>query len=484
MTLNSISYFIFLPIVYTFFYFSPPKYKWLALLLASYLFCFFYSLKVCLILLLTSSVNFIGGKFIFKNRDNEKLQKYILYGFVAANIIILGIFKYLGFILDNINLLLRSVKAGQIDVIYILAPVGISYYILQGISYLVDIFWDDIESEKEFGYFLLYMAFFPKFMMGPVERADDLLRQLKDLHLFKFDYYSTKSGFLLIVWGLFQKFVLANRLAILVNRVYDNPVGLYGLPSVLATIMYTFQLYYDFSGYTNIALGTGRLFNITLSQNFNHPFFVSNIQDFWRKWHMSFSFWIQDYLFAPMRMRYRALKKVGLFLSVFITFCLVGLWHEAMWTFVMFGIVHGIYMSISTLTLRKRNKFWKEKKLINSAFLIYTRRITTFLMVCFSMIFVRANSISDAFIIIKNIAYTAALKLNLSLTMQLLSPVSACLLICLGELIHLMQRRDKINALFFESPMWLRWSVYYATIIFIALFGEFSTKLSFIYVQF
>lgn len=490
MTFTSLNFLLFLSAVCLFFFLSPNKYKRLTLLFASYLFCAFYSAKACLTLFVVSLLDYVGGLLIFKAKDNEVKQRNILYIFVMSNILVLIVFKHLGFLIENINLFLQSVKTGQISVIHILAPAGISYYVVQGIAYLVDIYWGKIENEKHFSSFLLFMSFFPKFMMGPIERASDLLPQIKKLQDYELDYNNTKAGCILFFCGVFQKVVIADRLAVIVNSVYGNLPEQNGVSLFIATISFTIQLYYDFFGYTNMALGVGQIFGIRLTQNFNHPFSVINIQEFWRCWHISFTAWIRDYIFIPLRMSFRSLKKLGMVFSLLITFLLASFWHDIMWTYVIFYFLHGIYLIISVSTMRRRNNFWKEKGQLDKKWLKSMRISITFLMVCFSMIFFRASSISDAFYIVSHLFVGWEIVLDLSRIhsffnfglskYELIIAVSS---IGLMYIIYLLQKRINFKHIISEAPIYVRWSLYYAIILGIIMFGKFKGQ-QFIYFKF
>jgi D-alanyl-lipoteichoic acid acyltransferase DltB (MBOAT superfamily) len=225
----------------------------------------------------------------------------------------------------------------------VLSSIGMSFYTFQALSYSNDIYREIQIPEAHLGRFALYVCFFPKLLQGPIERAGGLLIQLRKP--FEFDYENTREGLLRIAWGLFKKVVIADRVAVIVNTVYGNAGGFTGLPLIVATYSYAIQIYTDFSGYTDIALGTARLFNIRLTENFNKPYFAQGVADFWRRWHISLSSWLLDYIFRPLQWRWRDLRLAGPFMALLVTFLVSGAWHGASWNFILWGLLHGLFIA-------------------------------------------------------------------------------------------------------------------------------------------
>jgi alginate O-acetyltransferase complex protein AlgI len=251
------------------------------------------------------------------------------------------------------------------------------------------------EPERHFGYFTLYLAFFPKLLQGPIERAGDLLPQLRGAG--RFDQDNFRAGLLQFGWGMFKKAVIADRLALYANEVYGDPHAFTGLPLLIATYIYAFQIYYDFSGYTDMALGTARMLNVRLTRNFNAPYLARSLADFWRRWHISFSRWILDYLFKPLQMRLRDWKSAGTASALLVTFVLSGIWHGASWGFVIWGALHGLYLGASVFYKPLQKRIYRRLGLEKSKAQLLWQTAVTFNLVCFAWIFFRAASVSDAF---------------------------------------------------------------------------------------
>jgi D-alanyl-lipoteichoic acid acyltransferase DltB (MBOAT superfamily) len=258
-----------------------------------------------------------------------------------------------------------------------------------------------VKPEQHLGYFALYLSFFPKLLQGPIERAGDLIPQLKAKY--EFDYDNIRNGLLLIAWGLFKKVVVADRLGLYVDSVYNDVHAFTGLPLLLSTYAYAFQIYMDFTGYTDIALGSARLYNIKLTQNFNSPYMATSVSDFWRRWHVSFSRWILDYIFEPLQMQFRNLGKWGIVLALVTTFIIAGIWHGASWTFVAFGLIHGIYLATSFIYKPYQKRLHKLLGIEKTIFLKCWQIFITFHLVCAAFVFFRSGSFQDAFYLFEHI---------------------------------------------------------------------------------
>ncbi|MEO6136077.1 MAG: MBOAT family O-acyltransferase [Ginsengibacter sp.] len=354
-------------------------------------------------------------------------------------------------------------------------PIGLSYYIFQTIGYITDIYRGSIKAENNFFHFTLFTLFFPKLLVGPIERANRFLPQLS-----KPKYFDTENfieGSKRIVWGLFKKLVVADRIAIYQNAVMASTNEQSGSTLVFASILYTFQVYADFSGYTDIALGTARLFGFDLMENFKQPLLAKNVSDFWRRWHISLSSWVNDYVFNPIALKYRNWGIWSVFYALLISFVIIGVWHGASWNYVAFGLLQAIALIYETITKKQRKKLAKKIPvfLYNSISIILT-----FSFICFSLIIFRSEKFSDAENIIKGIFSNPG-----TLFFDNPSTLLFMLLGCVGMMIYDIQKEFKLPQLsFFTSKNWVLQQVAYAVlIIYILLAGVFDGG-QFIYFSF
>lgn len=491
MVFNSLQYFIFLPITYLVFYFTPDKSRWIVLLVGS---IFFYAslLQPHLLLILfgVTISTYLFGRFIGMKSEEKEKKKYFWIG-VGINIAILIGVKYLSFLTENLDVLLKAIFGrSMIRILPTISTIGVSFYVFQAISYLSDIYFEIQEPEKHFGYFALYMSFFPKILQGPIERSNSFLPQLKKPY--KFNYDNMRSGLLLFTWGLFKKVVIADRLAVLVNTVYGNVNDYMGLSLIVATYSYAIQIYMDFSGYTDMALGTAKLFNIELTDNFNRPYFATNVAEFWRRWHISFSNWLQDYIFKPLQMRMRNLKIWGSIFATLITFFISGLWHGASWTFVIWGLIHGIYLATSIIYKPFQKKIYKKLKLSDTKILKIWNTFVTFNLVSFAWIFFRSENLTDAWKIVSKLFQGLTIQLSsfsmLKETLKLGLGKFDLLIVALSFMIVLFfeMKSDKNNDFIFKmqnKPIYIRWGFYYMLVMWIALLS-FSISQEFVYFRF
>ena len=321
MLFNSLHYLIFLPIVVGLYYLFPHKWRWALLLAASYYFYMCWKAEYAILLVISTGVAYFAGLGISGTGDVRR-RKIYLWSCLAILLTILFTFKYFNFV----NASLRSLFAHfqvplQIPYLDLLLPIGISFYTFQKISYVVDVYYGRVKAEKHFGIFAVYSCFFPQLVAGPIERAQHLLHQFYERH--EFSYERATSGLMLILWGFFKKVVVADRVAILVKAVYSDPHSYSGLPLVVATGFFAFQIYCDFSGYTDIAIGSARLLGFDLMANFRQPYFSKSIPEFWRRWHISLSTWFKDYLYIPLGGN--RVVKWRWYYNLFITFFISGL---------------------------------------------------------------------------------------------------------------------------------------------------------------
>jgi alginate O-acetyltransferase complex protein AlgI len=401
MPFNSLKYFLFLPIVYLLFYFVGERARWCVLLTASLLFYAALNVPYLLgVLILVTMTTYAFGIWL-DQAHTPKSKRALLWGGIAANVLILVVMKYLPFLSENLKVLssLFSLDT-QIQPVKAFVAIGVSYYVFQAISYLFDIYLEIEKPERHLGYFALYLAFFPKLLQGPIERAADLIPQLKKMYAF--NYYNMRFGMLLFTWGLFKKVVIADRLGLYVDHVYNDVHAFTGLPLLLATYAYAFQIYMDFSGYTDMALGSARLFNINLTRNFNSPYLATSVADFWRRWHITFSRWILDYIFKPLQMHWRNWKNWGTASALVVTFLVSGIWHGASWGFVIWGGLHGLYMACSVFYRPYQKKLHKALGIEKTKLLKVWQIFVTFNLVSFAWVFFRAGSLKDSVYVISN----------------------------------------------------------------------------------
>ncbi len=391
MLFNSIEFLFFFPLVTFLYFILPYKVRWFHLLVAS---CIFYAAFIpeyILILFITIVIDYIAGLQLGKNFSKEK-KKRILFMSILANVGILAIFKYYNFFADNYNSLFNFIGISNLPRIPhwdIILPIGLSFHTFQAMSYTIEVYKGNQKPEKHIGIYALYVMFYPQLVAGPIERPQNVLHQFHEKHSFS----ATKlyNGLRLIVWGLFKKVVIADRLAIYVNQYYNEPELSPSINLFVATIFFSIQIYCDFSGYSDIALGSAESMGFNLMLNFKRPYWSSDLQEFWAKWHVSLSTWFRDYVYIPLGGNKKGEKRK--YLNVFVVFMLSGLWHGANWTFIVWGLLHAIGNSFVM--------FWKQ--FMKPIPLPVIPNILTFLFVAMAWIYFRADSVSDANTIILKI---------------------------------------------------------------------------------
>lgn len=482
MNFNSIEYLVFIPGIFLCLYLTASRYRWVVLLGAS--FYFYLTLKhlyLLMALLYVAGATYVFGILVHR-ASSSWTKRAFFWGGVTANLLVLVGMKYLPFLEANLNLLLGFLSTGlALPLGRTLVSIGVSYFVFQAISYLIDIYLEIEEPERHMGYFTLYLAFFPKLLQGPIERAGDLLPQLRTRT--GFDQESFRAGLLQFGWGLFKKAVVADRLALYVNTVYGDVHSYTGLPLLAATYLYALQLYYDFSGYTDMALGTARMFNIRLTRNFDTPYLSRSVAEFWRRWHISFSRWILDYIFKPLQMQLREWRNAGTAVALLIAFLVSGIWHGANWCFVIWGALHGIYLASSVFYKPYQKKIHKRLGVEKTRLLKLWQTFFTFHLVCFAWIFFRAESVSDAFYVaghlLDGMAGVGALLAAHGSTDLAIVTVSLMVI----WLVHLARERTRAGREFLAAPAWLRWGVY-AGLTAGILFFNMDSNAGFIYFNF
>jgi D-alanyl-lipoteichoic acid acyltransferase DltB (MBOAT superfamily) len=477
MLFNSFEFLIFFPLVTLIYFALPQKYRWFHLLMAS---CVFYSFFIpiyILILFFTIIIDYFAGILIEESQGKRRKSALIMS--LVANIGVLSVFKYYNFFIDNFNSVLFKVSPENLLPHWdIILPIGLSFHTFQAMSYTIEVYRGNQKAERHFGIYSLYVMFYPQLVAGPIERPQNVIHQFYEKH--EFSYELAKSGLRLMLWGMFKKVVIADRLSIFVNKVYGQPSDFQGLPLIVATIFFTFQIYCDFSGYSDIAIGSARMMGLDLMKNFDRPYFSKNISEFWRRWHISLSTWFRDYLYIPLGGN--RVSEYRRYFNLFFVFMMSGLWHGASWHFVIWGGLHGIYLIFGQLTKSFQDKILS---FLPSKFLRDFINVSiTFILVAFAWIFFAAHSNADSFYVVKNI-----LKSNshsLSQIIDLIGQNDLYLIIisvAILEFVHLQQRGNHIVLDFENRPKWQRWGSYYLILMMILCFGVYNNS-QFIYFQF
>lgn len=480
MLFNSIHFLFFFLIVTPAYFVLPHKYRWMLLLAAS---CYFYMCFVpvyILILGFTIVIDYFAGIYI--ERSGGKKRKWFLLASLIANLGVLAIFKYYNFFNDSLTALLHGAgQSNPIPYLSILLPIGLSFHTFQAMSYTIEVYRGNQKAERHFGIYSLYVMFYPQLVAGPIERPQNLLHQFREKK--EFDYDNVTSGLRLIAWGLFKKIVIADRLAKVVDLVYDNPANFNSLSLIIATFIFAFQIFCDFSAYSDIAIGTARIMGFKLTLNFNRPYHSKSIHAFWERWHISLSTWFKDYLYITLGGN--RVKISRWYLNLLIVFLLSGIWHGAKWTFVLWGLIHAFYLIFALITKNFRKK---------SALFLFMERVPlvstliVFALVSFAWIFFRSKDISTAFYISKHI-FTGLPDVfnklvNHESVMESIGPIrKSLLLIVFLEAIHYLQSKMSITKLFLKQTFFIRWATYYSLIFSILFLGVFENR-QFIYFQF
>ena len=399
MLFNSIEFIIFFIIVTTLYFILPHKYRWAHLLAAS---CYFYMAFVpiyIIILVITIVIDYFSGIWIEKSLGSKR--KLFLSLSIIANVGILAIFKYYNFFIENTNSFFHLINSSTTwPYLKILLPIGLSFHTFQAMSYTIEVYRGNQKVEKHFGIYALYVMFYPQLVAGPIERPQNMLHQFHEKHDFNADNFFI--GFKMILWGMFKKVVIADRLAILVNQVYNTPKAYNSTMLFIASVFFAVQIYCDFSGYSSIALGTARVMGFKLMDNFNNPYQSKTINEFWKRWHISLSTWFRDYLYISLGGNRVSIPRW--YFNLFIVFLISGFWHGANWTFVIWGALHGFYLVFAIVIDKPKQSFGKLTGLAKVPKVFnMIRIITTFILVTFAWIFFRANSVVDALYVIKRI---------------------------------------------------------------------------------
>jgi D-alanyl-lipoteichoic acid acyltransferase DltB (MBOAT superfamily) len=490
MLFNSLEFLLFFPTVTALYFLLPHRFRWILLLVASCIFYLAFIPIYILILAFTIVIDYFAG-ILIENAAGKRRRAFLLMS-LAANIGVLAVFKYYNFFSRNLTELAHGLHIDYaLPLLSIALPIGLSFHTFQAMSYTIEVYRGRQKAERHFGIYALYVMFYPQLVAGPIERPQNLIHQFYEYHEFEYDRVS--NGLKLMLWGMFKKVVIADRLAVYVDAVYQTPQSWTGPPLIIATVFFAFQIYCDFSGYSDIAIGAAQVMGFKLMTNFNRPYHARSISEFWKRWHISLSTWFKDYLYIPLGGNRTSNQRW--YFNLFITFLISGIWHGANWTFVAWGAINGLYLLCSIWTHDLRARFVRSIGLMEHPRLHQAVSMAiAFALTCYAWIFFRANSISDALYVNRAIASSLLHPASLihsptSGAGGRLGPIThydftmAFLVVAFMELIHFVQRKRGMRTMLAEKPIWLRWSVYYALSFAILFFGQFS-KRQFIYFQF
>lgn len=473
MLFNSMSFLIFFPLV-TFLYFAiPHRFRWAMLLTASCAFYMYFIPAYILILLFTILVDYLAG--IGLENSQGRRRKLLLVMSIVANVGVLAFFKYFNFLNGNLAELSRflgwNYPIASLDIIL---PIGLSFHTFQAMSYTIEVYRGHQKAERHLGIYALYVMFYPQLVAGPIERPQNLIHQFREVH--RFDEQRTIAGLRLMLWGLFKKIVIADTLAVSVNLLYAHPHDYQGLAFLMATVCFSFQIYCDFSGYSDIARGAAKVMGFSLMENFRTPYFSTSVSEFWRRWHISLSSWFRDYVYIPLGGN--RVSRGRMALNLMIVFVVSGLWHGAKWTYVLWGALHGLLLVGALMTVNLRQAWAQRTGLARRPRLHQgLQMLTVFSLVTLSWVFFRANSASDAFFICGSIfsgAWSAAQNvfwptpgqqgLGIGLGALGTVPLNTFLILLLIALEAGHQRIGRAMPVA-RYPVWARWALYEGAVL-------------------
>lgn len=481
MIFNSVIFLFFFVLFFALYWFvfnRSLRLQNLFLLLAGYLFYAWSDWRFLAYLIGISALNFFLG-ICMEKTASPVYKNWLLYVGLIQGIGGLGFFKYFNFFItsfkDAFHLLGISLNLHTLNII---VPLGISFFTFRTLSYLLDINKGKIKPEKNWVIFFAYVSFFPSIMSGPIDRAKNLIPQLEKNRAF--DYSQATDGLRQILWGLFKKIVIADNCAPFVNQVFNNYQSYSSSSLLLGAFLYAIQIYADFSGYSDMAIGISRLMGFNIARNFDFPFFAQNIAEFWRKWHMSLTSWLTDYVFTPLSIAFRDYGKLGLTFAIVINFTICGIWHGANWTYVLFGFLHGCYFIplILSSTMNKKKKTAKGRLLPSLRELI--NMLATFVLVMLTFIIFRSDNLQQAF------HYISSLFTKSLLSIPDIAPWYLLLLIAVFLMIEWSGREYEfaIASMGLKLKQQVRWAIYLACSMLILYFNFYNTKTEFIYFQF
>ena len=470
MLFNSIAFFVFLPLVFAFYWiFSANRNRQnILLLLASYVFYSYWDWRFLGLIIISSLTDYWVGLQMDKAEDQRSRKRLLLLSLVV-NLGILFFFKYYGFFANEFAELLRLIGLqANLFTLQVILPVGISFYTFQTLSYTIDIYRRQLKPTKDIVSFFAYVAFFPQLVAGPIERARRLLPQFERSRYF--DHGRMVSGARLMLWGLVKKTVVADRLAYTVNLVYENPNAFSGPEVMLATVLFGVQIYCDFSGYSDIAIGTARLFGFELMQNFRAPFFAKSIREFWQRWHISLSTWFRDYVYIPLGGNRGSRGRWAV--NIMLTYLISGLWHGANWTFLLWGGIHGLVYILES-----------QFRGLTIKFPDFLKWALTFSVVTITWVFFRSATIGGTVVVFQRIPFMETIHMSDLFTSPLYGWYTL-FFVFLTFALDIISKDGDINNVTKLLSKPVRWGFYYFLLLAIIFFGEFQAAPEFIYFQF
>jgi alginate O-acetyltransferase complex protein AlgI len=478
MLFNSSAFAVFFPTVTAAYFLTPHRFRWLTLLVASCVFYMAFLPAYIVVLAVLILVDYVAALLI--ERAAGARRRAILIVSLASNIGILAVFKYYNFAVITLNAIAAGFEGPlPIPLITWVLPIGLSFHTFQSMAYTIEVYRRRFPAERHPGIYALYVMFYPQLVAGPIERPGRLLPQFRERHLFVPDRVA--SGLKLMAWGLFKKVVIADRLASTVHVVYEHPELMHAPSVILAMVFFAFQIYCDFSGYSDIAIGAAEVMGFRLTTNFRRPYLARSIREFWTRWHISLSTWFRDYVYIPLGGNRHG--RARWFFNLLVTFVISGLWHGANWTFVVWGALHGLYVVVGIVTAAWRDRLRSATGLSRRP--RFSRPLqmgVTFSLVCAAWVFFRARSVPEALLVFSRLLDWSTLGLHdtglstreLALSLSLIGGL---------YLVELRLATDDIRDMFAAAPIWFRWPAYYALVTLILVFGVFSQS-PFIYFQF
>ncbi|MDA3894485.1 MAG: MBOAT family protein [Salinivirgaceae bacterium] len=477
MIFNSVIFGIFFTLVFYIYWLFLKKnttVRNIFLIAASYIFYGWWDWRFLSLIIISSLVDYIVGQKLHIEEYKVKRKRLLLVSLVV-NLGFLGFFKYFNFFVDSFvqSFALLGLELNP-TTLNIILPVGISFYTFQTLSYTLDIYYKKMEPTKDIYAFFAFVSFFPQLVAGPIERAKNLLPQFYQNK--KFDYNTFRSGLLLMLWGFFKKIVVADRLAIYVDEAYGDIANTSGLPAIMAVLFFAFQLYLDFSAYSDIAIGSARTLGFNLSTNFKRPYLAFSFSDFWKRWHISLSSWFKDYVYIPLGGN--RVSNAKIYTNVMIVFLLSGLWHGASWNFVIWGGLNGLFILVfDRFIIAKKTSF--KRRVLSSLFISSCWAL--------SLIFFRAQTFSDAILMFGNLFASSDLSVfNFGLAEQEFK-FAVWLIIAITAIEIIIENKDDLYEFFITKHFVIRWVVYAALVAGIIMFGSYGVGLNdsnFIYFQF
>jgi len=493
MLFNSVDYLVYFPVVVLCYFVFPQRLRNLWLLVVSYYFYMNWNAGYALLLAGSTAITYVCGLLIdrYKKKEQMGLAKISMAACLLTNLGLLFFFKYSNFFIENLNRVCSILKVernfSQFD---ILLPVGISFYIFQALSYTMDVYRGKIEATRNPFRYALFVSFFPQLVAGPIERSDHLLVQFDKKQKFEVD--RVREGLLLMLWGLFMKIVIADNIAATVTMIYENYEAYSGVEIIIATVLFAFQIYCDFGGYSKIAIGSARVLGFELMENFNSPYMASSITDFWRRWHISLTSWFRDYLYIPLGGNRKG--KIRKYVNHLTVFLVSGLWHGAEWTYIAWGGLNGMYLVIESATQEIRQKVRAFFRVKEESFGYHLwQRVITFVWIDLAWMFFRSTGFHTTFLMLKKIVTDLQISklfgwavYNIGIDAQLLLVLTLSILLLMVVDYFKYKGKDIVQFVFNQGTLF-RWCVYLGLLGMIVIYGAYGstyTQTEFIYFQF